>query len=82
MEAMKKVSDKVCYIFQPHGFGPTRLMKEGYIETFAKGLRNADQLILLPIYYAGGTAAKDISSEDLAEGVAASGRSVEVIGTA
>jgi hypothetical protein len=28
---------------------------------------------------AGGTAAKDISSRDLAEGVAASGRSVEVI---
>jgi len=79
MEAMKKVSDRVCYIFQPHGFGPTRLMKEGYIETFAKGLRNTDQLILLPIYYAGGTAAKDISSKDLAEGVAASGRPVEVI---
>lgn len=79
MEAMKKVSDKVCYIFQPHGFGPTRLMKEGYIETFAKGLRDTDHLILLPIYYAGGTAAKDISSKDLAEGVAASGRPVEVI---
>lgn len=79
MEAMKKVSDKVCYIFQPHGYGPTRLMKEGYIETFVKGLRNADHLILLPIYYVGGTAAKDISSSDLAEGVAASGRSVEVI---
>jgi UDP-N-acetylmuramate--alanine ligase len=79
MEAMKKVSEKVCYIFQPHGYGPTRLMKEGYIETFAKGLRKADHLILLPIYYAGGTVAKDISSADLAEGVAAAGRSVEVI---
>ncbi len=77
--AVKKISDKVCYIFQPHGYGPTRLMKEGYIETFAKGLRSSDHLVLLPIYYAGGTAAKDISSKDLAEGVAASGRSVEVI---
>ncbi|MFZ2198500.1 MAG: Mur ligase family protein, partial [Thermodesulfovibrionales bacterium] len=77
--AVKKISDKVCYIFQPHGYGPTRLMKEGYIETFAKGLRSSDHLVLLPIYFAGGTAAKDISSRDLAEGVAASGRSVEVI---
>lgn len=77
--AVKKISDKVCYIFQPHGYGPTRLMKEGYIETFAKGLRGPDHLVVLPIYYAGGTAAKDISSKDLAEGVAASGRSVEVI---
>jgi len=54
-------------------------MKEGYIETFAKGLRSSDHLVLLPIYYAGGTAARDISSKDLAEGVAASGRSVEII---
>ena len=77
--AVKKISDKVCYIFQPHGYGPTRLMKEGYIETFAKGLRSSDHLVLLPIYYAGGTAARDISSKDLAGGVAASGRSVEVI---
>ena len=77
--AVKKISDKVCYIFQPHGYGPTRLMKEGYIEIFAKGLRSSDHLVLLPIYYAGGTAARDISSKDLAGGVAASGRSVEVI---
>ena len=79
MEAMKKVSDKVCYIFQPHGYGPTRLMKEGYIETFAKGLRKADHLILLPIYYAGGTVAKDISSGDLLAGVQAAGKSAEVM---
>lgn len=79
MGAMKKISEKVCYIFQPHGYGPTRLMKEGYIKTFAENLRKSDHLILLPIYYAGGTAAKDISSNDLAEGVAASGRSVEII---
>ncbi len=79
MEAMKKVSDKVCYVFQPHGYGPTRLMKAGYIETFAKGLRDADHLILLPIYYAGGTVAKDISSGDLLAGIRVAGKSAEVI---
>jgi UDP-N-acetylmuramate--alanine ligase len=80
MEAMKKVSENICYIFQPHGFGPTRLMKDGYIDSFAKGLRNSDHLVLLPIYYVGGTAAKDISSQDLSEGIRSAGRSVEVIG--
>jgi UDP-N-acetylmuramate--alanine ligase len=79
MAAMKAVSDKICYIFQPHGFGPTRLMKEGYIETFAKGLRDDDHLIILPIYYAGGTAAKDIASEDLLPGIRAAGKSAEII---
>ena len=79
MKTMQGISEKVCYIFQPHGFGPTRLMKDGYIGTFSSNLRETDHLILLPIYYAGGTASKDISSGDIAEGVAAAGRSVEVI---
>lgn len=74
MQTMQRISEKVCYIFQPHGFGPTRLMKDGYISAFIDGLRDTDRLIVLPIYYAGGTAAKDISSEDLAAPIRASGR--------
>jgi len=66
METMQTIRDRICYIFQPHGFVPTRLMKDQYIAAFTEGLRDADRLILLPIYYAGGTAAKDISSGDLA----------------
>lgn len=79
MGAVKKISDKICYIFQPHGYGPTRLMKDGYINTFAEGLRSSDHLVLLPIYYAGGTAARDISSDDILEGIKAAGKSAEVI---
>jgi len=69
METVKKLGGRVTYIFQPHGFGPTRLMKDEYINVFAENLRLSDRLILLPIYYAGGTAAKDISSMDLADGI-------------
>jgi UDP-N-acetylmuramate--alanine ligase len=79
MRTMQTLSDKVCYIFQPHGYGPTRLMRGGYIRTFSELLRPSDDLFLLPIYYAGGTAAKDISSGDIAEGVKASGRSASVL---
>ncbi|HYQ47552.1 MAG TPA: Mur ligase domain-containing protein [Thermodesulfovibrionales bacterium] len=74
METMRAVRDRICYIFQPHGFGPTRLMKDGYIAAFREGLRADDRLILLPIYYAGGTAAKDISSDDIAGPLRASGK--------
>ncbi len=79
MKTMHTLCNKVCYIFQPHGFGPTRLMKEGYIKTFSELLRPADALFLLPIYYAGGTAARDISSLDIAEGVRAAGRRASVL---
>jgi len=73
METMQGISRRICYIFQPHGFGPTRLMKDEYVAAFTEGLREGDLLVLLPIYYAGGTAAKDISSEDIAVPVQASG---------
>ncbi|HWR59675.1 MAG TPA: Mur ligase family protein [Thermodesulfovibrionales bacterium] len=79
METVRAIKDGVCYIFQPHGFGPTRMMQREYIDTFTEYLRPSDHLVLLPIYYAGGTAAKDISSLDLAEGIKAAGKSVEVV---
>jgi len=74
------VSRSVCYIFQPHGYGPTRLLREGYIETFVANLRESDYLFLLPIYYAGGTSARDISSENIVEAVAASGKQASAMG--
>jgi len=78
MKTVKKLKEKVCYIFQPHGFGPTRLMRKEYITAFVQHLRGTDHLILLPIYYAGGTAGRDISSRDLADGITAGGMSAEV----
>jgi UDP-N-acetylmuramate-alanine ligase len=79
MRTVKGVRDGICYIFQPHGFAPTRMMKMEYIESFAMNLRDSDHLVLLPILYEGGTVKRDISSHDLAEGVRAKGKSVEVI---
>jgi len=56
-------------VYQPHGFGPTRFLKNDYIETFRTIFHKKDSLYLLPIYYAGGTAQKDISSEDIIKGL-------------
>jgi UDP-N-acetylmuramate-alanine ligase len=80
-DAAKRISKKICYIFQPHGYGPTRLMKEGYIATFIQNLREGDHLFLLPVYYAGGTSVKDISSEDLSREIASAGKSSLVLQT-
>lgn len=79
MQSVKDIRENICYIFQPHGFGPIRMMKNEYIEAFAENLRDSDHLILLPIFYAGGTVSKDISSHDISEGLKAKGKSVEVI---
>jgi UDP-N-acetylmuramate--alanine ligase len=61
------ISKRVIAIYQPHGFGPTRFLKNDYAETFRQVFNDKDVLLLLPIYYAGGTAQKDITSNDLVE---------------
>jgi UDP-N-acetylmuramate--alanine ligase len=66
--------ERILAVFQPHGYGPTRFLKDELVETFARFIRDTDEIYFLPIYYAGGTVKKDISSEDLAGGVRQSGR--------
>jgi len=63
--AAKKLSDKLIILYQPHGFGPTRFLRNEYVKTFREIVRPSDMLCLLPIYYAGGTAVKDITSQDI-----------------
>ncbi len=65
VNAARNLSSKLIAIYQPHGFGPTRFLKDDYVETFKSIFKKGDTLFLLPIYYAGGTAQKDISSRML-----------------
>lgn len=76
MTTAKAMSRRVCAVFQPHGFGPTRFLKDDFVNAFSEVLTNNDELYLLPIYYAGGTAQMDISSNDLAQGIAARSKTV------
>ncbi len=69
IRAARGLSSRVIAVYQPHGFGPTRFLKEEYIATFRTGFLPNDSLYLLPIYYAGGTAQKNISSDDIIGGL-------------
>jgi UDP-N-acetylmuramate--alanine ligase len=77
--ALQEHFPRLCAVFQPHGFGPVRMMGKAYVQAFAGGLRSGDRLILCPIYYAGGTVARDVSSEDIAGPLAAAGHEAEVL---
>ena len=69
VRATRGLSKRVIAVYQPHGFAPTRFLKDEYIATFRTTFEQHDSLYLLPIYYAGGTAQKDISSEDIINGL-------------
>jgi len=70
---------RVLLVFQPHGYGPARFMRRELGETFKRILSESDRAYLLPIYYVGGTAQADISSEDLAADARAAGAQVEAL---
>ncbi|MBD3220407.1 hypothetical protein GF314_04120 [bacterium] len=65
---------RVLAVFQPHGFGPTRFLRDELIATFAGHLRRDDVLWLTEIFYAGGTVTRDVSSAELVREIAAAGR--------
>lgn len=74
LEALSVGGGRLRVMFQPHGFGPTRLLKEGLIDALSRGLGDDDALWMPEIYFAGGTATKDISSNDLVEPIVAGGK--------
>ena len=60
---------RLLIMFQPHGFGPLKLMKTEFIDTFASLMKADDVLVMpQPVYY-GGTTDRSVTSEDIAEGV-------------
>jgi UDP-N-acetylmuramate--alanine ligase len=75
IEACQPIAPKVIAWFQPHGYGPTRFLKNDFIQEFIRVLRPEDEIWMSEIFYAGGTATKDISSEDLIREIKAAGKS-------
>ncbi len=65
IEACQPVSPKVIAWFQPHGYGPTRFLRNDFVKEIAKVLRSDDEIWMSEIFYAGGTTEKNISANDL-----------------
>jgi UDP-N-acetylmuramate--alanine ligase len=66
-------SARVLAVYQPHGYGPTRFLRRDFVETFSRLLRPQDQIFMLEIFYAGGTAVRDFSAADIVAEIAACG---------
>jgi UDP-N-acetylmuramate--alanine ligase len=73
IEACQPLAPKLIAWFQPHGYGPTRFLRHDFVEEIAKVLRPQDEIWMSEIYYAGGTAVKDISANDLIKDLTAKG---------
>ncbi|SFI89711.1 UDP-N-acetylmuramate--L-alanine ligase [Kaistella treverensis] len=79
IKACQPLAKKVIAWFQPHGYGPTRFLKDDFIEEISAALRPQDEIWMSEIFYAGGTAVKDISANDLIEGIKNNGKNAHFI---
>jgi UDP-N-acetylmuramate--alanine ligase len=64
---------RVLAVFQPHGFGPLKFLRAEFVEAFTSELAPTDRLWFLDVFYAGGTATKDISSAEVIGDIATHG---------
>lgn len=60
-------SQRLVVLFQPHGYGPLKFLLEDFAAAFRHVMHPEDALVLLPVYDAGGTANRTVSSGDLAD---------------
>jgi UDP-N-acetylmuramate--alanine ligase len=73
IQACQPMAEKVVAWFQPHGYGPTKFLRNDFVEEISKVLRPQDEIWMSEIFYAGGTAVKDISAADLINDLEAKG---------
>ncbi len=68
------LAKKVVAWFQPHGYGPTRFLRNDFVKEISQVLRTEDEIWMSEIFYAGGTAVKDISAGDLINDIKSTGK--------
>jgi UDP-N-acetylmuramate--alanine ligase len=79
LATLKAFPGRVIAFFQPHGYGPIRVMGSELAAVFADMLGKDDHLILCDPVYFGGTVDKSIGSQSITDAVTASGRNAEYI---
>jgi UDP-N-acetylmuramate--alanine ligase len=72
--ACQPIASKVIAWFQPHGYGPTKFLRQDFVKEIGEVLRPGDEIWMSEIFYAGGTAVKDISAADLINDLKGNGK--------
>ena len=73
LETLHAFPGRLLVMFQPHGYGPLRLMREAFVDCFSDQLAPDDVLLMPEPVYFGGTADRSVGSRDIAEAVATRG---------
>jgi len=79
LATLKAIPGRIIAFFQPHGYGPIRVMGAELAGVFADMLGDDDHLILCDPAYFGGTVDKSVGSQSITDAVTAAGQNAEYI---
>jgi UDP-N-acetylmuramate--alanine ligase len=65
LRALKLFPGRLIVMFQPHGFGPLKLMGAQMVGVFAEYFGPEDILLMPEAYYAGGTVDRSVTAKDI-----------------
>ncbi|MBI2438437.1 MAG: hypothetical protein HYV36_06470 [Lentisphaerae bacterium] len=72
---------RVLAVWRPHGFAPLALMLSELVQTFCAQARPLDRVFILPVYFAGGTTQRTVTSETLVSALTQCGVRAELAAT-
>lgn len=79
LQTLHAFPGRLLTMFQPHGYGPLKHMRDALVEMFAEALAPEDLLVMPdPVYY-GGTTDRSVGSDAIVAAIAARGRRAEHI---
>jgi UDP-N-acetylmuramate--alanine ligase len=73
LDTLHAFPGRLLVMFQPHGYGPLRLMRDEFVDCFAGRLAPDDLLLMPEPVYFGGTADRTVGSGDVTGAVASRG---------
>jgi UDP-N-acetylmuramate--alanine ligase len=74
METMHAFPGRLLLMFQPHGYGPIRLMKDALVDCFVDELGDDDVLVMPEPVYFGGTVDRSVGSREIVTAIERRGR--------
>jgi UDP-N-acetylmuramate--alanine ligase len=74
LATMHAFPGRLLLMFQPHGYGPLRLMRSALVDCFVGGMGDEDVLVMPEPIYFGGTVDRSVGSEDIVRDTARRGR--------
>ncbi len=74
LDTLHAFPGRLLLLFQPHGYGPLKVMRRELVAMFAEKLGADDLLVLPDPVYQGGTVTREVTSADIVADIVATGR--------